>query len=286
MVILPFAIAAVAFGALFWGPAAGLLGEWFQFEGDNGQGVLLAPVAAWLAWTSGVREDARPSVGWGTALLFIALVFRIFGALAAELFTQRLSIWIALLGLVVFYLGWRQVRMWWLPFTLLFLSIPLPALITNRLAIPLQFQASKMGAALMTWRKIPVVMTGNVIDILPSQAGPGQRLFVAEACSGLRSMSALLALGVMLAGMYMRTLPTRILIVLLALPVAVVVNGFRVFLTGFLMHYVDPKLGAGFAHEGQGWLLFMVAFGMLAAIGAVLRYGETLVARKRGVAHA
>ncbi|MGH3114222.1 MAG: exosortase/archaeosortase family protein, partial [Gaiellaceae bacterium] len=86
--------------------------------------------------------------------------------------------------------GFGQLRRWWLPAALLALSIPIPALVTNALALPLQFKASSMGAALLDWRHVPVRLAGNVIQL------PGRQLFVTEACSGLRSLTALLALGV------------------------------------------------------------------------------------------
>ena len=273
---LPVGLAAAAFVALFAEPAASLFRDWLH-EDDAGHGLLLFPVALWLAWRDGRHRDARPDVKWGTTLLVAAVLLRALGALAAELFTQRLAIWLAALGLVVFCSGWRQVRHWWLPITLLVLAIPLPALITNKLAIPLQFRASQLGTALIRWRHIPVVASGNVITI------PGQRLFVAEACSGLRSLTALIALGVMIGGMFLKTLPSRLILLALAVPVAVLVNGFRIFLTAFLMYFVDVALGRGFMHQTQGWALFMVALAILGGIAAVIRVAE--VRARRGLAH-
>ena len=51
----------------------------------------------------------------------------------------------------------------------------------------------------------------------------------------------------------------------LAIPVAMVLNGLRVFLTGFLVFYVDPRLGDGLMHYTEGWTLFVVAFGIIGA---------------------
>jgi exosortase len=114
---------------------------------------------------------------------------------------------------------------------------------------------------------------------------PGQQLFVAEACSGLRSLTALVALGVMVGGMWLTTAPARILLLLIAIPVAVLVNGIRVFLTAFLMHYVDPALGRGFMHESQGWGLFLVSLLILASITFLVRQVEVRVTG-RGADHA
>lgn len=253
---LPWALAAVTFAVLFARPAQLLVTDWWS-NPEAGHGLLLAPIAVWQAWKRGLRADRAPAIGWGIAILLGAVMVRYLSGLAAEVFTMRVSMVAALAGLVVFAWGWRQLMHWWLPFVLLFLSVPWPALITTTLALPLQFQASKMGAALLEMRDIPVRLSGNVISL------PGHRLFVTEACSGLRSLTALTALGVLVGGLWLRHPASRIIVLLLAIPVAILINAVRVFFTGFLVYFVDPKLGEGFMHMTEGWLLFVVAFGIL-----------------------
>jgi exosortase len=272
-------LTALAFVALFHDPIRGLASAWWN-DPDAGHGLLLFPVALWLANKSGLREGSAPAPIAGTILLVSAILVRALGGLAAELFTQRFAIWLTLVGLVVFSFGIRQVFHWWLPFILLGLAIPLPATITNTLAVPLQFKASQLGTSLIDWRGIPVRANGNVITI------PGQRLFVAEACSGLRSLTALISLGVMMGGLWLTTLPMRVLLILLAIPVAIAVNAVRIFLTAFLMYFVSPDLGRGFMHTTEGWALFVVALGIIGGIAAILGMGERGFARWRGRSHA
>ncbi len=282
---LPWGLAILAFVVLFADPAKGLARDWWN-DPDAGHGLLLAPVALWLAWKAGLRCDATPSPLWGGTLILGAVLLRALGSLAAEFFTQRFSIWLALVGITVFAFGWRQVRHWWLPFSLLLLSIPLPALITNKLAIPLQFRASKYGYALIEWRHIPVRQQGNVIVIAGQEPGQIFQLFVAEACSGLRSLTALLALGVMIGGMYLRSITGRAVLLLLSVPIAVAVNAVRIFLTAFLMYFVDPDLGRGFMHESQGWALFVVSFAVIGTLGALIGVAERFIQGRMGVRHA
>ena len=272
---LPIALSVVAFVALFLSPARGLAHDWLS-DDESSYGLLLFPVALWLAWREGLRAERQPNVAHGTTLLLAAVLLRALGSLAAEFFSQRFSIWLAIVGLIVFCFGWRQVRSWWLPLALLALSIPFPALITNVMAIPLQYRASHLGTALIEWRHIPVHAAGNVISI------PGQQLFVAEACSGLRSLTALIALGVMVGGMWLTTVPARVFLLLITIPVAVVVNGIRVFLTAFLMYFVDPALGRGFMHESQGWGLFLVSLLILSGVTFLVRMVETRVVSRWG----
>jgi exosortase len=271
--VLPWAATAVAFAILFAKPIYLLAKDWWTMP-EAGHGLLLAPVAIWMAWRSGIDPEAKPNRTLGVTLLLLAVVVRTASGLAAELFTMRGSIVIALAGITVYEFGFKQLIRWWLPFALICLSIPLPELITQALALPLQFKASRMGAALLEMRNVPVRLAGNVIQL------PGRELFVTEACSGLRSLTALLSMAVLLGALVLKRPVTRILLVVLAVPVAIVVNGIRVFITGFLVYYVSPAYGEGFMHITEGWLLFLVS---LAILGAMAWFGG-LVERLRSPA--
>jgi exosortase len=254
---LSFLVTAVAFAVLFAQPINLLVRDWWNMP-EAGHGLLLAPVAIWLAWRSGIRADAAPNRVLGVSLLLFAVVIRCAAALAAELFTMRASIVMALAGLTIYQFGYRQLVHWWLPVVLLSLSIPLPELVTQTIALPLQFRASRMGAALLEMRNVPVRLSGNVIQL------PGRQLFVTEACSGLRSLTALLSMAVLMGALILRSPISRVALLLLAIPIAIVINGIRVFLTGFLVYFVGPSLGEGFMHVTEGWLLFLVSMSLLA----------------------
>jgi exosortase len=272
---LSYALTAAAFVILFAKPMTMLVSDWWS-NPEAGHGLLLFPVAIWLAWKTGIHSEARPSFGFGLTILSAAVLIRAVSDLAAERYTMRLSMVLALMGLVILYWGVKQVLTWWLPFLLLTLSIPLPELITSTLALPLQFRASKLGAALLEWRHVPVRLSGNILEI------PGHRLFVTEACSGLRSLTALMSVAVLTAGLWLRAPLMRILLVAMAIPVAILINGVRVFLTGFLVYFVDPKLGEGFLHVTEGWLLFLVSLLVVGGVTLVFRLVEKLWSGRRG----
>jgi exosortase len=186
---------------------------------------------------------------------------------------MRLSAVGAAAGLVVFHLGVRQLTHWWLPLALFVLAIPLPAVVLGSVALPLQFQASQLGATLLEWRYVPVQLAGNIIHL------PGRSLFVTEACSGLRSLTTLLALGVLVAGLWHQLWWSRVALIAAAIPVAIFLNGLRVFLTGYLAFWVDPGLGDGFMHYTEGWVIFLVALVVLAGLSWLLRLLERSGAR-------
>jgi exosortase len=270
----PLVVTSIAFVALFGEPMVLLARDWWNVP-EAGHGLLLAPVALWLAWRSGVRADSTPNHALGVAMLLTAVVIRYVSGLAAEQFTMRESMVLGLAALTVYQFGFRQVLHWWLPFTLIALSVPLPELVIQALALPLQFKASQMGAALMESRHVPVLLSGNVIRI------PGHELFVTEACSGLRSLTALLSLAVLMGALMLRYPASRVLLIALSIPIAIAINGVRVFLTGFLVYFVSPSLGDGFMHITEGWLLFLVSLTVLGFITWTLGVGERQLLRWR-----
>ena len=251
--LLPALVAGALFLVVFWHALATLLADWWS-DPDAGHGLLLAPLALWLAWRAGRVPDARPARIGGLLLLTAALALRYASGLAIELFTMRMSLLMGVAALTVYALGWRQLRHSWLPAALIVLSVPLPDVVVGSLAQPLQLQASRLAAGMLEARYVPVALAGNVIHL------PGQTLFVTEACSGLRSLTALLSLGVLIGGLWLGSPLSRIALVVAAVPVAMALNGFRVFLTGFLAYFASPELGTGFMHVTEGWAIFVAAF--------------------------
>jgi exosortase len=104
---------------------------------------------------------------------------------------------------------------------------------------------------------VPALREGNVIHL------PDTALFVAEACSGLRSLMALITLGVVFAYFYRKSWFERAVIVLSAIPIAIVVNALRVALTGVLAYRYGRAAGAGVLHEFQGLITFGAAWVLL-----------------------
>jgi len=270
---LPHLLGGAAFLWLFWEPMVTLGRDWWS-DPEAGHGLLLGPLAGYLIWKSGLADNRDGQRVLGLAILAAAILLRVASALAAELFTMRMSLLGAAAGLVVYVWGFRQMLRWWLPATLLVLSVPLPSVVLSSLAFPLQLRASEMGAAMLQWRDVPVLLSGNIIHL------PGQSLFVTEACSGLRSLTALISLGVLMGGLWLRTPALRGLLLLVTIPVAMVINGGRIFLTGFLVYFVDPALGDGFMHYTEGWALFVVAFAILGLMTWGLSSAEQRVGRR------
>ena len=138
--------------------------------------------------------------------------------------------------------------------------IPVPAIIFNQIAFPLQILASRFGELALTLAGVPVLREGNVIVL------SNTTLEVAEACSGIRSLVSLLTLAIVYGYVMDRRAWARVTLALASIPVAIVTNGMRVAGTGIAAHYVGPQAAEGFFHEFSGWLVFVVAFILLFAV--------------------
>ena len=188
----------------------------------------------------------------------------IIGSVGAELFAQRVSFIAVITGLVLLILGKRMLMTLGLPIVFLFFMIPLPAIVVNTIAFPLQIFAAQTASFCLFNLRIPVLREGNLIT--PA----GSTLEVAEACSGLRSLVALLALGTVYAYFSQREMWKRWALVILSIPIAILANAFRVTGTGVLANYWGTEAAEGFYHTFEGWIVFVVAFILLLACGSII----------------
>lgn len=266
-------ITAAAFLVLYWQPLRLLGLDWWT-DPDAGHGLLLGPLALWLAWRAGLEQPSQPRRWAGALILGGAVALRCLAGLAAELFTMRLALVGAIVGLIVYYRGWGQVRRSWLALAVFTLSIPLPALLRAGLTLPLQLRASALGAWMLHLRDVPVTLSGNIIQL------PGHQLFVSEACSGLRSLTVLLSLSLLVAGLWLRRPLARATLLAVTVPIALAINAVRVFLTGFLVYFASPRLGEGFMHLTEGWVMFLIASASLAAVAWLLASVEHWLGRR------
>jgi exosortase len=261
------AITLAAFVLCFGLGIIDLVQAWIRIP-DSAHGLLIAPISAWLAWRRGIVDNPRQSLWMGSAIIAVSVTFYILGRTAGVETVPRAALFLAMVGTTVWYAGWRQVIAWWLPFVLFGLTIPMPESIIAAVTLPLQGVAADMGAALLSSRNIPVLLSGNIIRL------PGHMLFVSEACSGLRSLTALVSMAILVGALFLKHPVTRVLMLASAVGLAIVVNGIRVFMTGFLVYFIDPKLGEGFMHLTEGYLLFLVSLGILAGLTWLYMKGE------------
>ena len=256
---------AILLAGLYSAVAPRLVHQWAS-DDDYTHGFLILPLALYFVWDGRERLkglSVKPSL-WGAGLLAFGLVMLVVGSVGAELFLQRSSFVVVLAGLVWMLLGTAFLRELAFPLAFLVFMIPLPAIVMNAVAFPLQLFAAQTATFCMQAAGIPVLREGNVITLASTT------LEVAEACSGIRSLQALLALGAVYGYFTQKAAWKKWALVLLSVPIAIAANAFRVAGTGFLAHYWGGEMAQGFYHGFAGWIVFVVAFALLLGCGGVL----------------
>ena len=274
--VLAVAPIAVALAWLYADVVPALVRQWAA-DPDYSHGFFVLPLAAFFA---GERRGAlakapvRPRVE-GLALLACSLCLYVAGRYGSELFLTRMSIIGVLAGLVVFMAGWAHLRILAFPIAFLVFMVPLPAIVFNHIAFPLQMLASRLGEVVISASGVPVLREGNVLLL------PGRTLEVAEACSGIRSLLSLVMLAIVLGYFTEKRTWARAAIALAAVPIAVVANAIRVAGTGLTSYWVSPAAAEGFFHSFSGWLIFVVALAGLLAVHRVLELSRGRTLRTR-----
>ncbi|HEV7844332.1 MAG TPA: exosortase/archaeosortase family protein [Pyrinomonadaceae bacterium] len=294
----PAAIAA-AISFLYLPVLLKLGNDWWTDE-NYSHGLLVPFIIGFMLWTERERlqiaaRASLPSLWLGGVSLILALLALWAGTAGAELYIQRMSLVLLLAGIVIYFWGARLLRLTIVSFVLLVLAIPIPAIIFNQIAFPLQLFASRCAVWAMRVFEIPVLRQGNVIELLPLGARETKKLEVVEACSGIRSLMTLVTLAVVFAYF---TRPKSnsdagggeprgrfhflkrwsfwrsLVIVLSAIPIAILTNAARVSGTGILAHFYGLDVADGFFHSFSGWVVYVVAFLLLFAVGWILdRFG-------------
>ncbi|MEO8682489.1 MAG: exosortase/archaeosortase family protein, partial [Vicinamibacterales bacterium] len=251
-------LAAAGILLAYWPVLTGLVRAW-STDDNYSHGFFIVPIAAYFAWRQREHFAAlpqRPSAA-GLVIIALSLMMLVAGTLGAELFLSRLSLLGTIAGAVLFLCGWRRLGVLILPLAFLMLMIPLPALIFNQIAFPLQLAASNVGESAISSMNIPILREGNVLILANAT------LEVAEACSGIRSLVSLFTLGIVF-GYFGDPRPwVRTVIALSAIPVAILANGIRVTSAGIAAHYYGAAGAEGLFHEFSGIVVFAVAFLMM-----------------------
>lgn len=247
-------------------PTLVALARQWATDANYSHGFVIVPFAVYFGWRQRRRLAAAPRHPNALGLVIVvgSLLIFLAGLLGAELFLTRVSMIGVLAGAIVFLWGWRHLRVLAFPVLFLLLMIPLPALVFNRVAFPLQLLASRAGESALTLAGIPVLREGNVL-VLPSTT-----LEVAQACSGIRSLISLLAMSLILGKLYEPRRWARAVLVVLTIPVAIVANAARVAGTGFAAQWIGPQAAQGFFHEFSGWVVFVLTLGLLLGVQRLL----------------
>lgn len=223
---------------------------------DYSHGFLIVPLSLFIVWLK--RDEFSKATirsNWlGLPLVVVSLLLYLV-AVYAEILTLAPLSMILFLGAGVLFLYGRQVlKICLFPLFLLVFMVPVPAQIYAALTIPLQLFVTKMTVFVAAFLMgIPLFHEGNVLYL------PEHTLQVVEACSGLRSIMALLTVGVVAGYFGLRSNPLRAVLFVSAVPIAILVNIVRVLVMVIAFYHFDYDLTRGTAHTVFGALIFGLA---------------------------
>lgn len=300
---LPFGLVSLALIALLGLPIfalgfAALGAAWMTPEYSHGPLIPLISLYLFLRELRAAPPQpalAPPARAPGTALLLFALALGIFGNLIRipDVVTYAFIFWVGALVLLGF--GWAEGRRHWAPVLHLIFMLPLPQFVYWKLTIFLQLISSELGVWFVELAGVPVFLEGNVIDL------GIYKLQVAEACSGLRYLFPILSFSYLFAILYRGPLWHKAVLLLMAAPLTVFMNAFRIGMIGVLVNSYGIEQAEGFLHFFEGWVIFGACVAILFAMAWALQrlrahplpFAETIdldttgfaaqIARMRGV---
>ena len=208
----------------------------------------------------------RPS-NWGLLFLLAGLGQLYVANVGSEFFLQRTSIILVLLGIALFLLGRAMTRKLLVPIAYLLFMVPLPAIIWNKIAFPMQLYSSAVTEKVIQAIGIPVLREGNVLHLAQTT------LEVVDACSGLRSLTTMFALSAALAWFSPLASWKKWVIFLAAAPIAILANIVRLTGTAGLASIYGAKVAQGFLHDFSGLFTFLVGL-MLLVMTSKLLHGR------------
>jgi exosortase len=248
--ILLLALISILYAGVF----RGMSGDWLQEE-TAAYCILAPPIAVGVAFSRRKQVamlPAEPNL-WGLVLLAGGCLLFLLGIAGADEFTQRISFLGVLAGLIWTFWGVARLKALAFPLGLLATMVPLPGLLNDRIAVPLQLLASQAASTILEMAGKSVYVDGNIIQLSSTTLG------VAEACSGLSSLSALFIGSLLVGFLNCRSLAARLVLVACSIPVAVAVNILRVTGTAVVADY-DERYATGFYHTLSGWMVFLIGY--------------------------
>jgi exosortase len=264
-ILIRIGICSICLGILYFPVFTSMVNDWINLPNFS-HGFFIPFISLYFVWERADKlgNTAVSPNNSGFFIILLGLMLLFVGNLACESFTMGFSFLIVLAGIILFLLGWVHFKILLFPIAFLLFMIPIPSILMGKITFPMQLFASKVATVSLSMLGIPILREGNIIKLADTT------LAVAEACSGIRSLISLLALGTVFAYFTKKSFWQRAVLILSCIPIAIFVNALRVSATGILANYYGTSVAQGFFHGFSGYLLFLVAFVLLVGEGFLL----------------
>ncbi|MCK5097874.1 MAG: exosortase/archaeosortase family protein [Desulfobacteraceae bacterium] len=231
-----------------------LISEW-SVDPNFSHGFLVPFIALYMVWH---KKDVLSNIpiepsNIGMFLIVFGMLTHVIGNIGAESFMMRTSMIVTICGIIIYFCGIKMFKAVLIPVAYLIIMVPIPAIIWNKIAFPLQLFAANLSSQIINVIGIPVFREGNILHLANIS------FEVVDACSGLRSLTALLALTGVFAYLAPLSNLKKWILFFSAIPIAVAVNIVRLTITALMATYISLDAANGFVHDMSGLVLFMVA---------------------------
>jgi exosortase D (VPLPA-CTERM-specific) len=242
----------------YYGGLEELVKRWGN-EPEYNHGFLIPLVTIYFIWEQRAHlQEQKLNPSWFSLFfMMVSLLLFVIGELSGLFLLIHYSIIFVLLSLSLSLLGWAGTKRILVPISLLIFAIPLPYYLEATLTTKLQLLSSKLGTDLIRFCNIPVYTEGNIVDL------GVYRLEVVEACSGLTYLYPFLGFGCICAYLYHTSWWKRAFVIISTIPISILLNSFRIGITGLLVKYFGKEMAEGFIHDFEGWAVFMVCVAIL-----------------------
>jgi exosortase len=231
-----------------------LISDWAT-DPNFSHGFLIPFVALYMIWYKKnelAETSLKPSL-IGILVIIGGMLIHMAGNLGSELFLMRFSMIITLSGIIIYFCGFEIFNKLLVPIAYLIMMIPIPSILWNQVAFPLQLFSAQLSAKAINLLSIPVFREGNILHLANTS------LEVVDACSGIRSLTSLLALTGAFAFLAPLTTFKKWVLFFSAVPIAVAVNVIRLTITGCMAAWIGPETAHGFLHDMSGLIIFGAA---------------------------
>ncbi len=252
------------------------LGRTWWHSDHMSHGFLVPVVSYFVAASRSAQMGALPARRDGRGLIALAasLVLAFVGYLAPSMTIAGLGVVGSVVAMLWLRRGWAWVSALAFPLGYLLFMVPPPAAWHDPLVVWAQNWAAESSVGALYRLGVPVYLDGYIIEM----AGDMQ-VQVAEACSGVTSLYTLTAIGVLLAFMSLKRRRTRLILIGLVLPAALIGNLVRVVATVLLCLSIGlEQATSGWVHTALGLSIYVIAVGLLLVADEVLRRSERRLA--------
>jgi len=239
--------------------------DWWSHE-EYSHGFIIPLIAGYLLWRRRMelRDSLKSSSPLGFIVFSLGLVLYILGSIGEEEFVQRISLPVALLGIVYFLNGRKTAQLCLFPIAYLFFMIPVPYPFYKALSLKLRLLDSMVAASWSSFLGVPVYIEGYFLHL------PHITLEVADACSGILSIFALMAIGIFYTYIFPTKVWKKVLMLVFLIPIAILSNVVRIVSIAVLIYYSGDWILHSTFHKFNGTFNFLLGLTALILISNIL----------------